>query len=332
MKRTLSQFAAACGGTLEGADADFTEVLIDSRAVRAGDLFLALPGEQCRWPRLRGSGRCGRERPARSSAAASRPHCRRSWSPTMSHRAGARAARVARGVYRHRARRRREQWQDHDQGDAGRDPRAARRVPRRRAAISTITWACRSRCCGLAPAIASAVIEMGANHAGEVAGAGGAGASGGRPDHQRRRRAPRGLRHARRRRARGRRDGRRPRRRCRRGHQRRRCLRAALASHDARARGRFRICRGRCGARRGRCACEVDAQGFAHAFHAAQRRGIRAGRARAGRSPQCQQRARRRGRGARGGRHAATGRRGLARRAARCRAACSSSRWPAAPG
>jgi UDP-N-acetylmuramoyl-tripeptide--D-alanyl-D-alanine ligase len=44
MKRTLSQFAAACAGTLQGADADFSEVLIDSRAVHAGDLFLALPG------------------------------------------------------------------------------------------------------------------------------------------------------------------------------------------------------------------------------------------------------------------------------------------------
>jgi UDP-N-acetylmuramoyl-tripeptide--D-alanyl-D-alanine ligase len=45
MRRTLSQFSAVCGGRLEGADAEFAEVLIDSRKVRAGDLFLALPGE-----------------------------------------------------------------------------------------------------------------------------------------------------------------------------------------------------------------------------------------------------------------------------------------------
>jgi UDP-N-acetylmuramoyl-tripeptide--D-alanyl-D-alanine ligase len=46
MNRTLSQFAAACAGKLTGADAEFSEVLIDSRAVREGDLFLALPGER----------------------------------------------------------------------------------------------------------------------------------------------------------------------------------------------------------------------------------------------------------------------------------------------
>ena len=44
MKRTLAQFAAACGGRLHGADAQFAQVLIDSRPLRAGDLFLALPG------------------------------------------------------------------------------------------------------------------------------------------------------------------------------------------------------------------------------------------------------------------------------------------------
>ena len=50
MKRTLAHFAASCAGKLVGADASadaaFSEVLIDSRAVRAGDLFLALPGER----------------------------------------------------------------------------------------------------------------------------------------------------------------------------------------------------------------------------------------------------------------------------------------------
>jgi UDP-N-acetylmuramoyl-tripeptide--D-alanyl-D-alanine ligase len=45
VKRTLAQFAKLSGGRLMGADAPFSEVLIDSRQVRAGDLFLALPGE-----------------------------------------------------------------------------------------------------------------------------------------------------------------------------------------------------------------------------------------------------------------------------------------------
>jgi len=44
MKRTLGQFAAHCGGTLHGADAEFGQALIDSRKLGAGDLFLALPG------------------------------------------------------------------------------------------------------------------------------------------------------------------------------------------------------------------------------------------------------------------------------------------------
>lgn len=44
MKRTLSQFAASCAGQLRGADAGFAEVVIDSRKIAAGDLFLALPG------------------------------------------------------------------------------------------------------------------------------------------------------------------------------------------------------------------------------------------------------------------------------------------------
>ena len=44
MRRTLAQFAVACGGRLDGADAQFAAVLIDSRKLRTGDLFLALPG------------------------------------------------------------------------------------------------------------------------------------------------------------------------------------------------------------------------------------------------------------------------------------------------
>jgi len=45
MKRALSVLAAQCGGALQGADAQFAQVLIDSRRVGAGDLFCALPGE-----------------------------------------------------------------------------------------------------------------------------------------------------------------------------------------------------------------------------------------------------------------------------------------------
>jgi len=44
MKRMLAQFAMHCGGTLHGADASFAGVVIDSRKLVAGDLFLALPG------------------------------------------------------------------------------------------------------------------------------------------------------------------------------------------------------------------------------------------------------------------------------------------------
>jgi UDP-N-acetylmuramoyl-tripeptide--D-alanyl-D-alanine ligase len=44
MKRTLGALAAACGGALHGSDAEFAEVLIDSRRVGARDLFCALPG------------------------------------------------------------------------------------------------------------------------------------------------------------------------------------------------------------------------------------------------------------------------------------------------
>jgi UDP-N-acetylmuramoyl-tripeptide--D-alanyl-D-alanine ligase len=44
MTRTLTAFAAACGGALHGADAEFAEVLIDSRRLGARDLFCALPG------------------------------------------------------------------------------------------------------------------------------------------------------------------------------------------------------------------------------------------------------------------------------------------------
>ncbi|MFO1410778.1 MAG: UDP-N-acetylmuramoyl-tripeptide--D-alanyl-D-alanine ligase [Steroidobacteraceae bacterium] len=46
MTRRLAAFARAAGGTLHGADADFAEVVIDSRRVGRGDLFVALPGSR----------------------------------------------------------------------------------------------------------------------------------------------------------------------------------------------------------------------------------------------------------------------------------------------
>jgi UDP-N-acetylmuramoyl-tripeptide--D-alanyl-D-alanine ligase len=44
MKRTLAEFARACGGRLSGADRSFTDVVSDSRALSAGQLFVALAG------------------------------------------------------------------------------------------------------------------------------------------------------------------------------------------------------------------------------------------------------------------------------------------------
>jgi UDP-N-acetylmuramoyl-tripeptide--D-alanyl-D-alanine ligase len=44
MKRTLSDFAQACGGTLRGADRDYEGVSSDTRTLAQGDLFIALRG------------------------------------------------------------------------------------------------------------------------------------------------------------------------------------------------------------------------------------------------------------------------------------------------
>ena len=44
MKRTLAEFAQLCGGRLEGADAAFTDVVSDSRTLKRGQLFVALSG------------------------------------------------------------------------------------------------------------------------------------------------------------------------------------------------------------------------------------------------------------------------------------------------
>jgi UDP-N-acetylmuramoyl-tripeptide--D-alanyl-D-alanine ligase len=44
MKRTLQGFARACGGRLTGADAPYTDVVSDSRTLEPGQLFVALKG------------------------------------------------------------------------------------------------------------------------------------------------------------------------------------------------------------------------------------------------------------------------------------------------
>ncbi len=44
MKRTLAEFARLCGGRLAGADAAFTDVVSDSRTLAPGQLFVALSG------------------------------------------------------------------------------------------------------------------------------------------------------------------------------------------------------------------------------------------------------------------------------------------------
>ena len=46
MKRTLGDFAQACGGTLQGADRDYKAVSSDTRTLAKGDLFIALRGPQ----------------------------------------------------------------------------------------------------------------------------------------------------------------------------------------------------------------------------------------------------------------------------------------------
>jgi len=50
LERTLSNFAQACGGRLEGTDRAFAGVSSDSRTLSAGDLFIALQG-----PRFNGN-------------------------------------------------------------------------------------------------------------------------------------------------------------------------------------------------------------------------------------------------------------------------------------
>jgi UDP-N-acetylmuramoyl-tripeptide--D-alanyl-D-alanine ligase len=50
MKRTLGEFARLCGGRLIGSDAPYTDVVSDTRSLTAGELFIALRG-----PRFNGN-------------------------------------------------------------------------------------------------------------------------------------------------------------------------------------------------------------------------------------------------------------------------------------
>src|SRR5262245_18029591 len=50
MKRTLGEFALACGGRLQGADRSYTGVSTDTRTLGSGELFVALHG-----PRFNGN-------------------------------------------------------------------------------------------------------------------------------------------------------------------------------------------------------------------------------------------------------------------------------------
>jgi UDP-N-acetylmuramoyl-tripeptide--D-alanyl-D-alanine ligase len=46
MKRTLAEFARICGGRLSGADGAYTDVVSDTRTLTAGQLFIALRGQR----------------------------------------------------------------------------------------------------------------------------------------------------------------------------------------------------------------------------------------------------------------------------------------------
>jgi UDP-N-acetylmuramoyl-tripeptide--D-alanyl-D-alanine ligase len=64
VERTLRNFARACGGRLEGADRAFAGVSSDTRTLAAGDLFVALHG-----PRFNGNGFVGAALAAGAAAA-----------------------------------------------------------------------------------------------------------------------------------------------------------------------------------------------------------------------------------------------------------------------
>ena len=134
MKRRLAQFAADCGGTLQGEDREFSGVSTDTRTLARGELFVALRG-----PRFDGADFVAQAQAAGAAgavvAAGAPPRwprrartaarCRRSWWPTRS-RAAAGGATPGAALRDPGDRRRRQQRQDHLQGNDRRDPRAGR--------------------------------------------------------------------------------------------------------------------------------------------------------------------------------------------------------------
>jgi hypothetical protein len=164
-ERTLAEFARACGGELHGADRAYTGVSTTRARSRPGELFVALRGRastptNSSRPRSRRRGWRGGRHASRPPHRADRG-ARHADALTESARAGARNSRC-------RGRRRRQQRQDHGQGDDRRDPRAradhagdARQPqqPHRRAAHAASARA----------AHRYAVVEIGRTSRGEVA-------------------------------------------------------------------------------------------------------------------------------------------------------------------
>ena len=144
--RGLRRAAAGRGPRLLAASCTDTRTLGARRAVRRA----ARPALQRQ--RVRRAGACRRRRGRRGRCAAGRRRSRRSSSPRARRRS--RAPRSMARPLRHPGdRRRRQQRQDQHQGDDGGDPRAQPAPALPRAAISTITSACRSRCCASRPSI-----------------------------------------------------------------------------------------------------------------------------------------------------------------------------------
>ena len=234
MKRTLGDFARACGGTLRGADRAYTGV--SPTRARSNP---ASCSSRCA---ARASMPTNSSRPRRVPAPLARwstrpvnARSRRSWWTTRSRRC------------RRRSIAWRAQFSLPVVGVAGSNGKTT--VKEMTAAILTqagATLATRGNLNNhigvpltllrLETTHRFAVIEIGANHPGEVAALVPARAPDGRAHHQRGRGAPRRLRQPRGRGARRGRDGRRPRTGAHRGAQRRRRIPAAVARHDARAR------------------------------------------------------------------------------------------------
>jgi UDP-N-acetylmuramoyl-tripeptide--D-alanyl-D-alanine ligase len=232
MKRTLGEFARLCGGRLIGSDAPYTDVVSDTRSLTAGELFIALRG-----PRFNGNDFLASALALRAAGAvvdAAQPVALPQIVVRDTQAALERAARAWRadfkgplvGVAGSNGKTTAKEMTAAILGEAG-DCLATRGNLNNHIGVPLTLLR-------LEPTHRFAVVEMGANHAGEVeALVGLASPSVGMITNAG---APRGLRQSRGGGPRGRGDGRRSRGQRNRGHQRRRCLRTALAWPDARAR------------------------------------------------------------------------------------------------